>query len=257
MDCTETSTLMLDARRGRLPDDAVEAVREHLAGCDACRHADAADAALTGALGRLPHAPAPEALRRRLERQWGGAPTRRAWRRRAAQLGGAAALAAVVAAGTALVIRSGDRSDAMFGEAVNDHLRVLYSEHPIEVESGGIHQIKPWFSGRLDFAPIVPFGGDDEFPLKGGSVAYFLDRKAAALVFGRRLHTITLFVFRADGLPWPVAGGEPLGGQRAFARTTRGFHALLWRDGDLGYALVSDVTGADLRLLAERIEAGR
>ena len=35
--------------------------------------------------------------------------------------------------------------------------------------------------------------------------------------------------------------------------TARGFNVLLWRADDLGYALVSDVDGAELRDLAARI----
>src|SRR5438094_10601714 len=91
----------------------------------------------------------------------------------------------------------------MVAEAVNDHLRLLSSQHPLDVESGGLHQVKPWFGGRLDFAPVVTFEGDADFPLKGGSVAYFRDRKAAVFVYARRLHPISLLVFRADSLPWP------------------------------------------------------
>src|SRR6185369_13609046 len=101
------------------------------------------------------------------------------------------------------------------------HLRVLVSEHPLEIESGGMHQVKPWFTGRLDFAPVVPFLGDDEFPLQGGAVGYFLDRKAATFVYKRRLHTISLFVFRADGLSFPTRGQEPMGRVRAHAEVVR------------------------------------
>jgi len=144
----------------------------------------------------------------------------------------------------------------MLAEAVNDHLRVLYSDHPVEVESGGIHQVKPWFAGRLDFAPAVAFGGDDDFPLQGGAVAYFLDRKAATFIFKRRLHVITLFVFRAEGLPWPGIATQPLGGARGTFETSRGFHVVLWRKGDLGYALVSDVDSADLQMLAVKVAGG-
>lgn len=124
------------------------------------------------------------------------------------------------------------------------------------MESGGIHQVKPWFTGRLDFAPVVPFAGDDDFPLQGGSVAYFLDRKAAALVFKRRLHTMTLFVFPAEGLPWPPSGDVDLGGARGTLETARGFHVLLWQKGDLGYAVVSDVDSRDVQALGARIERG-
>ena len=199
------------------------------------------------ALSRLPRRPAPAALRRSLEDRWAPRVRRATF---AGWLAAAAAFALVVATVATLVMRAGDRSDAMVKEAVNDHLRVLYGEHPVEIESGGVHQVKPWFAGRLDFAPVLAFGGDDDFPLKGGAVAYFIDRKAAAFVFGRRLHVITLLLFPADGLPWPAGGG-------IHATTTRGFHTLLWRSGDLGYALVSDVAEVDLQELARRVREVR
>ena len=144
----------------------------------------------------------------------------------------------------------------MVAEAVNDHLRILYGSHPIEVESGGVHQVKPWFAGRVDFAPTTAFGGDDDFPLQGGAIAYFIDRKAAAYIYKRRLHVITLFVYPADGLPWsplPSASSVSLGHVRAKEMTTRGFHVILWRQGDLGYALVSDLDPRELEQLGSKI----
>jgi anti-sigma factor RsiW len=141
----------------------------------------------------------------------------------------------------------------MLVEAVNDHLRVLYSQRPLEVESGGIHQVKPWFEGKLDFAPTVAFAGDDEFPLQGGLVGYFVDRKAATFVFKKRLHVITLFVFPAAGLPWPTLGTRAIGSAHGSLETMRGFHVLLWRQGDLGYALVSDANETDLLALGAKV----
>ena len=263
MNCSRTQAHMLGARRGRLPEEQTGAVRAHLRECEECRSADAADVELTGALARLARHPAPESLRRRVEARW--APRERRWPRRAVPIAAAASLAVGVAAGALLVPRGGGRTepaaearaDVMLNEAVNDHLRILYGEHLVEIESGGAHQVKPWFAGRVDFAPVLAFGGDADFPLKGGSVAFFMDRKAAAFVFGRRLHVITAFVFRADGLPWLQAGGETIEGHRVFVRTSRGFHTAMWRDGDLGYALVSDVMESDVRELARRLGGGK
>ena len=51
---------------------------------------------------------------------------------------------------------------SVVAEAINDHLRVLYSEHPVEIESGGIHQVKPWpgvnaeVGGTLTLVAPVP-----------------------------------------------------------------------------------------------------
>jgi anti-sigma factor RsiW len=137
-------------------------------------------------------------------------------------------------------------------EAVSDHLRVVASTRPPEIESGGIHQVKPWFTGRVDFAPRVAFGGDAEFPLVGGSLGYVRDRKAAVFQLRRRLHAITLLVFPAAGLPWPE-GGVSLGGRLVHEETRRGFSVLLWRDADLAYGLVSDVARPELESLVPKI----
>jgi len=138
-------------------------------------------------------------------------------------------------------------------EAVSDHLRVLYADRGLEVESGGIHQVKPWFEGRLDFAPVLAFDGDEEFPLLGGSVAYFRDRKAAAFAFRHKLHRITLLVFRADGLTDLPSDNSAAGHAPGVRVRLRGFDALLWRHDDLGYALVSDMAGTELERLASKI----
>jgi anti-sigma factor RsiW len=262
MECNEARNHLLDRRRGTLTGELRAEVDSHLAECEECRHEDAADRELSAALEhRLPKRRAPEALRRSIEERLEGKPTRVAGanRRTARVFAIAAAVILPAAAAAVFVISKPSQPDAMVTEAVNDHLRVLYAERPIEIESGGVHQVKPWFDGRVDFAPVIAFGGDDDFPLQGGAVAYFLDRKAATFEFKRRLHPITLFVFRADGLPWStLATGSSvsLGHVRATEQTSRGFHVLLWRDGDLGYALVSDLDPRELETLGTKITGG-
>jgi anti-sigma factor RsiW len=260
MDCTEARNRLLDRRRGTLDGELRQPVDSHLAGCEACRAEDAADRELSAALReRLPRRRAPESLRRSIEERFTVEPPRTArGTRRTPRVLALVAVATFAVAAAFLLWRPG-QPDAMVVEAVNDHMRILYGAHPIEVESGGVHQVKPWFEGRVDFAPAIGFGGDDDFPLKGGAIAYFVDRKAAAYIFNRRLHVITLFVYRADGLPWsPVSptSSVSLGHVRAKELTTRGFHVIMWRDGDLGYALVSDLDPRELETLGTKIVGG-
>ena len=214
---------------------------------------------------RLPQHPAPLALKRRLAvlvGSWGapGAPKpptrpklreppsrQSAPRRRRAFIIPALAAAAVLLvvgpfAYDRTFIAPARATDRLFGEAVADHVRLL--QNPLGIESSGQHEVKPWFTGKLDFAPTVAFMGDDEFPLRGGSVGFYIDRPAAVLVYGRRQHTISLLVFRADGLALPA---QPA------ARTQHGFNVVLWQADDLGYALVSDVDRADLQTLVEKL----
>jgi anti-sigma factor RsiW len=205
---------------------------------------------------RLPQYPASLALKRQLTARW--QPSRGArpgwnWRRPWLVPAFAVMALGLVAMPALYYERAADRaasaSAGMIREAVTNHLRVLSSQRPLEIESGGIHQVKPWFEGRLDFAPVVPFEGDADFPLRGGAVGYFLDRKAAVFVYAHRLHPISLFVFRADGLPWPTKDGHGLSADE------RGFNLVMWRRGALGYALVSDVDRRDLASLAARLHA--
>jgi len=180
--------------------------------------------------------PAPRRLREQLERRHLAAA--RPWRSWAA----AFALGAALAAGVAIVVVRAPAADtALIDEAVGDHLRIVGAPHPLDVESSDQHQVKPWFTGRLDFTPPVSFAGDDEFALRGGSLAVFQGHKAAAFVYQRRLHAISLLMF-----------ADPEARPRREA-TARGFHVITWTAGGIGMALVSDVGWDDLRLLEARL----
>jgi len=262
MKCREVRELLLDYQRGRLEPDRARELRTHLEACPTCARAEAAEALLTDILDRqLPQHPAPLALKRRLAAQWPATAAARQswWRRWGRSLVPAAAVALLLLVTLPLYYqRATDRqpgASEMVREAVNDYVRLLASQHPLEIESGGIHQVKPWFEGRLDFAPQVAFEGHAEFPLRGGAVGSFLDRKAAVFVYARRLHTISLFVFQAEGLPWPAGGLRPLGRVQAHVTGSRGFTVVLWQTGGLGYALVSDIDAPELLQLAERLTA--
>jgi len=215
----------------------------------------AVETALSEALQRLPQRRAPARLVRGVEDVLATAPARRSrWRR---VLVPALAAAAVVLVATPVVVSqrnavSRAATATMVSEAIGDHLRIVQAQRPLEIESGDGHRVRPWFEGRLEFSPVVPFGGDAEVPLRGGALAWFLDRKAAVFVYGLRLHTVTLFVFRPEGLPWPTTGWQRAGGREVYRSGARGFTVVLWRAHGLGYALVSDADPGEVLGLAAR-----
>jgi len=194
---------------------------------------DEADRLIAAALRDHARAPAPPRLRSRLARRF--APRERRWMVPALTgIAGAIAAAAIVL----LVVRPQAIEPDVAIEAVGDHQRLLVARD-LGVAASDMHQVKPWFAGKLDFVPPVTFLGDDEFPLRGGDVAIFLGHKAAMFVFARRLHVISLFVFE----------GAPPAGER----TVRGFHAMTWSASGFGFALVSDVSWDDLHALRARL----
>jgi len=195
---------------------------------------DEADRLIEAALRDHARIPAPASLRRRLERRHLGRGRRWLVPSLTAVAGAIAAAAFVL-----LVVRPAPPRLDIAAEAVGDHQRVLVGRG-LGVEVSDMHQVKPWFAGKIDFVPPITFLGDDEFPLRGGDVAVFLGHKAAAFVYARRLHVISLFVFEADSVP----AGE---------QTIRGFHVLTWGAGGFGFALVSDVNWDDLRALQSRL----
>jgi anti-sigma factor RsiW len=257
MDCAEARLHLHDLRRGRLPPGLHEEIRRHLDRCEACRRAEEAEGVLDELLLlKLPRRVAPEGLRQRLaSASQAAAPVVRLraparWQRLVAP-GLAACLALAT---TALIVERSTGHDAgaarrLEDEVVDDHLRVLASLRPLEVESGGSHQVKPWFEGRLDFAPVVPLPELADLKLRGGSIGYVWDRKAAVLQYSLRLHAVTLLAFRAEGLAWPPEDAS-VGGLRAHASASRGFAMVLWRAGGLGYALVSDIGPGELAEVA-------
>jgi anti-sigma factor RsiW len=252
-DCTAIRQQLLDSIRGRLSEAEQARVAEHAQTCASCRHILELERALDQALAQRPKYALPDSLHAKL-----AAPLTP--KKPKSHGLGRARLAAIAAPGLAAALLFGfalrgwlSPNSLLVTEAVNDHLRVVYAEHPIEIESGGIHQVKPWFTGRLDFAPPLSFSGDEEFPLVGGAIGLFVDRKAATFVFKHRLHTISLFVFRGDSLPFPLRADTQVASRPASSATSRGFNVLLWRDGDLGYALVSDVDPTALARLAAKV----
>jgi anti-sigma factor RsiW len=265
MECIEVRDQLLAYQRGQLPPEVRDRTTAHLEGCPDCRQIARLESELSTLLEqRLPRHPVSPELRRRLTegaRPPAARPTGGHGRFRVAvPISSAVAAAAMALLAVRITqpsfLRSRSLDSAtMVDEGVNDHLRVVTSAHPLDVESGGIHQVKPWFTGRLDFAPRVSFAGDDEFQLAGGSIGYFRDRKAATFVFKRRLHTVSLFVFRAEGLPWPTRDVTSLGALKATTHVARGFSVLLWREGELGYCVVSDIDPAELERLAQKIVA--
>jgi anti-sigma factor RsiW len=255
MNCKEVRTHLRDFVKHRLDPALRVGVGAHLESCASCSGAERTEHALDELLAqRLPRFAAPATLQRRLGLLVRPERARAAPRRWTRALAPAMAAALALGLGGLLLQRGASRSGELASlttELVDDHLRVLASQHPIEIESGGGHQVKPWFEGKLDFAPVVPAPEVDELTLRGGSVGYVFDRKSAVLIYGLRLHVVTLLVFRADGLDWPGAGDRRVGP----VRSVRGFNVALWRNGELAYALVSDVNPAELGEVAARFAA--
>ncbi len=124
-------------------------------------------------------------------------------------------------------------------ELVADHVRALQVGPLTEVVSTDRHTVKPWFQGRLDYAPPVFDLAAQGFPLMGGRIEHVRGGAVAALAYARNLHSIDVFVWPSTAQSAPVRSVH------------KGFNVLHWADGSMQYWAVSDLERAEMERFAQ------
>jgi anti-sigma factor RsiW len=168
---------------------------------------------------------------------------RSGWRWNIAWAGSAVAALCVLALGIGLFLALPGADERMADDVVASHVRALMVDHAADVASSDRHTVKPWFAGKLDFAPPVFDLTAEGFALVGGRLDYLERRPVAALVYRHRQHLINLFV-------WPSPGDVAL---QKWER--QGFHLIHWAGGGMNYWAVSDLNADELvqfRLMLEK-----
>ncbi|HEY2847788.1 MAG TPA: anti-sigma factor [Pyrinomonadaceae bacterium] len=129
--------------------------------------------------------------------------------------------------------------DLVASELVSDHVRSMMVDHLSDVVSTDQHTVKPWFEGKLDYAPPVTDLASQGFPLTGGRLDYAAGRPIAALVYQRKLHAINLFV-----LPTTESDTPPRMSSR------QGFNLVHWTRQGMTFYAVSDLNLDELQQFA-------
>jgi len=129
-------------------------------------------------------------------------------------------------------------------EMVSNHVRSLQLEsHRTDVISSDQHTVKPWFDGKLDFAPPVKDFSSQGFPLIGGRLEYLNNRAVAALVYQRQKHYINLYI-------WPA---EQSNATSEVNTKRQGYNLLHWTNSGMTYWAISDLNGVELHEFARLV----
>ena len=242
-----------------LPAEPSGAVERHLAECVACRdELEVLRRASASIRAQLPPLRAPDVLRARIlaalrESAAGsaagaatGAPPP-AWhaarwlRRVAAGLVIAVASSALTLVAVRRAVTGGEIGAH---DVIESHVRARMAHRVVDVASTDQHNVKPWFSGRVPFSPDVRHVDATAFPLVGGRVDVAGDQPVAAIVYGRRAHTIDVFT-------WPAAPGDSARVETSGPSRERGFNAYRWTESGMHYWAVSDLNVDELRAFVE------
>lgn len=232
---------------GELADGEAAELEAHLRACPECAGLERRRRALRSALrAGLPRFPAPDGLRARVRaalRAQGKQSFhyRLPWR----PLAVAAALVVVAVGSYQLALRRA-AGNTLAEQVLASHVRSLMPGHLADVASSDQHTVKPWFDGKLDFSPPVADFAGRGFPLIGGRLDYVGGRSVAALVYGRRRHTINVFVSPASPATEDTPGTV----------TRQGYHLLHWVGPEYSYWVVSDLGLPELRDFATLLQEG-
>jgi anti-sigma factor RsiW len=160
-------------------------------------------------------------------------PRSRSWRFLAASLMIGALLGGAVTFGVV-----NERGGDVANEVVSAQIRALMAPQPVDVQSSDRHTVKPWFAGKLAFAPKVIDLSARGFQLVGARIDVIELEPAASLVYSNGKHFISVVEMPSAG---PVA--TPVE-----THAERGYFALSWSDGAVTYWAVSDMAPANPRL---------
>jgi anti-sigma factor RsiW len=242
MNCAESQLLLHAHADGELGAAHSLDLERHLKSCPACASAKESVDSLKAALRQSSlRYNAPASLRKAVQgmaRAEGRAGRPRFF---SLLLWKSLAFGATAVALWAILLRPvGISQSALLNEAVASHVRSLMAEHLTDVASSDQHTVKPWFNGKLDFAPRVEDFAAQGFSLVGGRLDYLNGRTVAALVYRRNKHVINIFVWPASH----ASHGKP------DVQTHRGYSVINREIDGLHYCLVSDLNEKELTELA-------
>jgi anti-sigma factor RsiW len=186
-------------------------------------------------------------LRRRIMASVGSAEAHKArpWARSWSSLAASFLVGALLGGGLIFGALNDQGREDVASQVVSAHIRALMAPQSFDVASSDRHTIKPWFAGKLAFAPNVVDLSAKGFPLVGARIDVIGLQPVASLVYSKGKHLITVME-----MPNPRGLTTQL-----TQHVEQGYQTLTWSDGNVTYWVVSDAVAEELKTFVGLFQA--
>lgn len=243
-----------DVLHGRATSEEAAAVQREIDASGRRAEFEAQAEVFASVRGQASHHDAPAELRARLDELAAPGKTGRpAWSRTVWATVGALAASLVIAVGYSAFKKAEIPEKELFAiiarEARAEYRRAMLDPRPVQTGSKVLNNILGWFEPRVNFRPLVYFGGGGGTALEGGRVGYVSGVKVPGFLYRWEGKPLVLIVLPAGENPaW-----SRLPRKKWIALTGDGPTVCVWRRGDYIYSVVGDAPIEKMREISRAI----
>ncbi|MCP4599511.1 MAG: hypothetical protein GY847_03060 [Proteobacteria bacterium] len=237
MSCNEVKKYLDAYMDGELETGIMLEVDNHLEACEGCRAVIVVKRKLKNELLNLGRIRAPEQLQKNILNS-----TQRRRRTRMVAVIAAGPLAAAAALVLMFALPENDPVKEPLAAVVEDVVERHVRELPMEVQGPDPVQAASWFRGKVDFPVRAPALDLKRASFEGARLSNVRAHQAAHMTYNLDGHRVTLMIFNPHTAL--LRGGQHIkvGRRDVLLGRRNGFNVAVFFDGDMAYALSSDLS---------------
>jgi anti-sigma factor RsiW len=248
MNCKEARKFLDAYGDGELAPSLMLDVDNHIEACESCGALSVLNTRLKTELGRLGDVKAPEHLRGKIEAMRGEKP-------KVTRLIIAAAVPLAAAASLLIVLTSPFSSgpEEQLSKVVADVVARHAGALPMEVTGPDPVEAASWFRGKVDFPVKAPSLNLQKASFQGARLSNVRAHQAAHMTYSVDGHRVTLMIFARQSTHFSGGRVVKVDDKDVLLGEQNGFNVAVLLDGDMAYALSSDLPQERLLSLVDNI----
>jgi anti-sigma factor RsiW len=238
MNCKENQKYLDAYVDGELEPNHMLEVESHLENCDSCQSLVLVKRRLVSELAEFGNIKAPEHLRKKVERLRGHGHRFRNW-----TIAAALPLAAAASLLIAFNLQGNTApQEEQLAEVVNDVVARHAGALPMEVNGPDATQAASWFRGKVDFPVRAPSLNLQQASFEGARLSNVREHQAAHMTYNVEGHRVTLMIFNRQNTDLDAGRHVKVDNKDVVLGQRNGFNVAVLLDGDMAYALSSDLS---------------